>query len=313
MTLTVLPTFEFSVGGQVFTAPFSSVVVSVAEVAGNLRQSPQEQRSDPLKGTPRKLTAYQLTLPAETGARLAERAHARAALQAGAELPAFSFAECLGVAWNEQPGAAIVVERGGRHVALLVDAFGAMRETMVRPLPSYLRRKLIRGVTIRAEDGAMALLIDVGKLVDQLLAGDVTPPEPESPLVARPAMVARVLIVDDSVTIRRTLDQMLTGAGFSTALARDGYEALEMMETEVPRVVILDVEMPRLSGYELLEIMRSSPNYARTRVAMLTSRAGAKHERQARELGADEYLVKPCPQDILISVVRRLLTDSEPT
>ncbi len=202
-----------------------------------------------------------------------------------------------------------MVKRRDQYVAVLVDAFGAMRETMVRPLPAYLKRKLIRGVTIRSEDGAMALLIDISELVDQLLAGVVTPPHPALTHVSRPAPVARVLIVDDSVTIRRTLDQMLTGAGFLTALARDGYEALEMMEAEIPRVVILDVEMPRLSGYELLGVMRSSPKYARTRVAMLTSRAGAKHEQQARSLGADEYLVKPCPQDTLISVVSRLLIE----
>jgi chemosensory pili system protein ChpA (sensor histidine kinase/response regulator) len=214
---------------------------------------------------------------------------------------------------DEPPGAAIVIERREQHVALLVGALGAMRETMVRPLPTYLKRKLIRGVTIRSEDGAIALLIDVGELVDQLLAGAVTPPHPAPVRVARPQPVARVMIVDDSVTIRRTLDQMLTRAGFSTALARDGYEALEMMENELPRVIILDVEMPRLNGYELLGIMRSSPKYDRTRVAMLTSRAGTTHERHARDLGADEYLVKPCPQDTLISAVRRLLTDSEPS
>ncbi|MGH2503463.1 MAG: response regulator [Ktedonobacterales bacterium] len=120
-----------------------------------------------------------------------------------------------------------------------------------------------------------------------------------------------MLIVDDSVTIRRTLDQMFTRAGFATALARDGREALEIMVAQLPRVIILDVEMPRLGGYELLRILRGSARYAQTRVVMLTSQAGVAHEQHARAMGADEYLVKPCPQETLIAVVRRLLADSE--
>jgi chemosensory pili system protein ChpA (sensor histidine kinase/response regulator) len=311
MTLTVLPTLEVALGEHVFTMPFSSVVATFTDVARTLHHTPQDQSNGSLQGVSRNLTTYRLTLPNEMPSLLTDGSHAKVSQLAGTEIQAYSLAECLGVASDEPPSAAVVVERHDWHVALLVNGFGAMRETMVRPLPSYLKRKLIRGVTIRSEDGAMALLIDTGELVDQLLAGAIAPPPPTPILAIRPLPVARVLIVDDSVTIRRTLDQMLTSAGFATALARDGYEALEMMEDELPRVVILDVEMPRLNGYELLGIMRGSPKYAQTRVAMLTSRAGAKHEQHARELGADEYLVKPCPQDTLISAVRRLLMDSE--
>lgn len=313
MTLTVLPALDISLGDQVFTTPFSSVVVSFGDIAGNLRKISPDQNHIPfdLPETSHTVTEYRLTLPSVTAPFWHESALSGAQLLPGTELPAFSLAECFGIASDEPPRAAIVVERRNRHIALLVDAFGVMRETMVRPLPSYLKRKHIRGVTIRAEDGEMALLIDIGELVDQLMAGAVSPARSVLFRPERPKSVAQVLIVDDSVTIRRALDQILTGAGFATAQACDGYEALEMMEIELPRVVILDIEMPRLNGYELLGIMRSSPKYAKTRVAVLTSRAGAQHEQQALALGADEYLVKPCPQDTLISVVRRLLIDSE--
>jgi DNA-binding response OmpR family regulator len=70
--------------------------------------------------------------------------------------------------------------------------------------------------------------------------------------------------------------------------------------------------MPRLSGFELLTIMRTSPHYQQVRVAMLTSRAADKHRDYALAIGADAYLVKPCPQETLVETVRRLLTESEP-
>jgi chemosensory pili system protein ChpA (sensor histidine kinase/response regulator) len=311
MSLTVLPTVELTAGGHVFTAPFSTVALSLSDVAGRLRQV--DSAPDGNDVSERKPLAWRLAMPLASELEPPELALRAPQVSEEAEIVAFSLAESLGLMSEEPPSAAIVVERRGQQVALLVDAIGAMRDTMVRPLPSYLKRRLIRGVTIRSEDGAMALLVDTGELVDQRLAGVAAPLHGARARAPLSAPVARVLIVDDSVTIRRTLDQMLTGAGFSTALARDGYEALELMEAELPRVVILDVEMPRLSGYELLGVMRSAPRYRQTRVVMLTSRAGADHERRARELGADEYLVKPCPQDTLISVVRRLFLDSEPS
>jgi chemosensory pili system protein ChpA (sensor histidine kinase/response regulator) len=312
MTLTVLPTLEITAGGQVFTAPFSLVAASLTNIDGRLRKLPHEGGEQAALGN--RPSAWMLTLPADSALFAPKGAALGDSLHAEAEVPAYSLAECLGLRSLESgasPGAAVVIERRGQRVAFLVDAIGAMRETMVRPLPSYLKRQVIRGVTIRSEDGAMALLIDAGELVEQRLLGAAAPPYRAPLRLSSPQPVARVLIVDDSLTIRRTLDQILTAAGFSTALACDGYEALEMMEAELPRVVILDVEMPRLNGYELLAVMRSSQKYHQTRVAMLTSRAGVKHEQYARELGADEYLVKPCPQDTLISVIRRLLMDSE--
>lgn len=311
MTLTVLPTLELSAGEQLFTAPFSSVAASLTNVTGRLRKAHVADWEDGQGAATHKPSEWRLTVPAESVAHTSTRAAPGGSLSVDIDVLAFSLAECLGLAPNGPEGAAVIIERRGQYVAFLVDSIGAMRETMVRPLPSYLKRQVIRGVTIRAEDGAMALLIDTGELVEQRLAGAATPPHRARAHRPSPQSVARVLIVDDSLTIRRTLDQMLAGAGFSTALACDGYEALEMMEAELPRVVILDVEMPRLSGYELLSVMRSSQKYHQARVVMLTSRAGAKHEQYARELGADEYLVKPCPQDTLISVVRRLLMDSE--
>lgn len=310
MTLTVLQTIEIHAGAQTFAAPWSAVSATLNSVGHLATNGANARVDDHAEGSAR---PTQYLLPGSAVSIAQRRVSARTGLPLSEvpAIPAYSLAECLGVASEHAPEAALIVERHGRHLALLVDKFGAMTETMVRPLPPFLRRALIRGVTIRAEDGAIALLVDVAALADRLLEGTARAPGVAPARAARVPGGARVLIVDDSVTIRRTLDQTLSRAGFATALARDGFEALTMMEAEVPRVVILDVEMQRLDGFELLEIMRGSERYARTRVVMLTSRAGSSHEQRARDLGADDYLIKPSSDATLIAVVRRLLSDSE--
>jgi chemotaxis protein histidine kinase CheA/CheY-like chemotaxis protein len=308
VTLTTLPALEVAVGERIFTVPASAGIWSIANVGSHLRRVALEQASGASADSANALTAYRLML---RDALISTFEGSGADFPHDSEIPAYALAECLGVSSAQAPDAAIIVHRDGKHIALLADGIGTVRETMVRPLPSYLRRKLIRGVTIRAENGAAAMMVDIGALADQLLSGRISRAQPTFQRVESKRLVERVLIVDDSVTIRRALDQVLKGAGFATALAGDGYEALELMESETPRVIILDIEMPRLNGYELLKIMRGSPQYAKVRVVALTSRAGEQHERLARELGADEYLVKPCPHDTLINTVKRLFTDSE--
>jgi chemotaxis family two-component system sensor histidine kinase/response regulator PixL len=82
-----------------------------------------------------------------------------------------------------------------------------------------------------------------------------------------------------------------------------------MMRVAIPRVVVLDIEMPRLDGFELLSVMRETPQFSDIRVVMLTSRAADKHREQALKLGASAYLIKPCPQETLIETVRAQLID----
>src|SRR5262249_27422419 len=120
----------------------------------------------------------------------------------------------------------------------------------------------------------------------------------------------RVLVVDDSVSIRRTLELTLRRAGYEVETARDGVEALSAMMESLPRVLVLDIEMPRLDGFELLSVLRGSEQFAGVRVVMLTSRGGERHRELALSLGADEYLVKPCPNELLLGTVQRLIMEA---
>ncbi len=116
-----------------------------------------------------------------------------------------------------------------------------------------------------------------------------------------------VLIADDSVYIRQSVLQILSHGGYDAIEARDGVEALERLLSHSIDVLLLDIEMPNLNGYELLNILRANPQFAQLKVIMLTSRSSEKHQRHAQELGSHAYLTKPCPQDVLLTTISSVL------
>ena len=224
-------------------------------------------------------------------------------------VPALRLADLLGFESSiPTTQLALILEVGRRRVALLVDQVSDDQEVVVQTLPSHLRRRSIRGTTV-TPDGLVQLLLDLPELLQSAQSGDQLNPAPRrKPLPpAEVSKAPRVLVVDDSMSIRGALELTLTRAGFDVQLARDGIEAFEMMRVAVPRVVVLDIEMPRLDGFELLSVMRETPQFAEIRVVMLTSRAADKHREQALKLGAAAYLIKPCPQETLIETVRAQL------
>lgn len=316
-SLTMLPVLEVTAAGQTFALPFTLVEQTSVIEPGDLREQPAAQPDSRQREW---VVAMKAQVPvAEAAPEQAEDTRDAATEPISdtraIEIPAYALAETLGF---EQDAAAlrrmVVIQLRGQTVALLVEAVGKgdVREATVRPLPRRLQRRVVRGAIVRPEDGQVALLIDPHEALAQRLAGAEIILRPATPPTEPRIPAPWVLIVDDSVTIRRTLEQTLTAAGFKTSQARDGYEALEVMEQELPRVIILDVEMPRLSGFDLLALMRRSPQYAQVRVVILTSRAADKHRDYALSNGADAYLVKPCPQETLVETIRRLLTESEP-
>ena len=119
-----------------------------------------------------------------------------------------------------------------------------------------------------------------------------------------------VLVVDDSLSMRRTLEFQLTRAGYRVTTAKDGLEALEVLAKSRPNAILLDIEMPRMDGYELLARLRSQAEFKQLPVAMLTSRAANIHRQHALDLGANAYLVKPYPHDQLLSTVAELVKQS---
>jgi chemosensory pili system protein ChpA (sensor histidine kinase/response regulator) len=114
-----------------------------------------------------------------------------------------------------------------------------------------------------------------------------------------------VLVVDDSLTVRRVTQRLLVREGYRVVLAKDGLEALERLAEERPVVLLSDIEMPRMDGFDLLRNVRADPALAGLPVVMITSRIAQKHRDYAMELGVDHYLGKPYSEEELLSLVAR--------
>ncbi|HEX8982755.1 MAG TPA: Hpt domain-containing protein [Ktedonobacterales bacterium] len=129
----------------------------------------------------------------------------------------------------------------------------------------------------------------------------------DAPAVAQQTYL---LVVDDSPSVRRVVSGMLKAHGWETQTARDGVEALDVIARERPSAVLLDIEMPRMDGYELMATLRSDPQYRNLPLIVLTSRAAAKHQQRATQLGANAYIVKPYQDEFLLSTISDLVRRS---
>ena len=113
-----------------------------------------------------------------------------------------------------------------------------------------------------------------------------------------------MLVVDDSITVRRVTQRLLQREGYRVALAADGLQALERLQEERPAVVLSDIEMPRMDGFDLARNIRGDARLRDLPIIMITSRIAEKHREHARELGVDHYLGKPYSEEELLGLIR---------
>ena len=153
-----------------------------------------------------------------------------------------------------------------------------------------------------------AQLRDVTDAVPRALSGDAQPVVPLVP--ANPASISLpsiplVLVVDDSITVRRVTQRLLVREGYRVTMAADGLQALERLAEELPSVILSDIEMPRMDGFDLLRNVRGDEKLKHLPTIMITSRIAEKHREYAFELGASHYLGKPYNEEELLSLIRR--------
>jgi chemotaxis protein histidine kinase CheA/CheY-like chemotaxis protein len=137
------------------------------------------------------------------------------------------------------------------------------------------------------------------------------PPRTTGGLSPRGPRPSYLLVVDDSPSVRRVVGNMLRANGWEVQTARDGIEALEAVARQMPAAVLLDIEMPRMDGYELMATLRSQPQYRQLPLIVLTSRAAAKHQQRATQLGANAYVVKPYQDEELLSTLDTLVAEQQ--
>jgi chemosensory pili system protein ChpA (sensor histidine kinase/response regulator) len=116
-----------------------------------------------------------------------------------------------------------------------------------------------------------------------------------------------VMVVDDSVTVRKVTSRFLEREGFRVITAKDGVEALQVLQDHMPDVMLLDIEMPRMDGFEVAKNIRTSSRLKDLPIIMITSRTGEKHRERAFSLGVNKYLGKPYQEDLLLSNIQELL------
>ncbi|MEZ2238981.1 response regulator [Microcoleus sp.] len=195
-------------------------------------------------------------------------------------------------------------------LAVAVERLIGQQEIVVKPLPSPLSKpRGVLGSTILG-DGRVVTILDVDDLVGQPSANSsIAPVSGKVPHLAPTSSHApQILVVDDSYTIRQLLSLMLTRARYRVVQAKDGLDALEKLQNGLDcSLAIVDIEMPRMDGFEFLRSVRSTQRFAKIPVAMLTSRSGEKHRQMAMELGANQYFTKPYSEAQLLEAIPKLI------
>ncbi len=207
----------------------------------------------------------------------------------------------------------LLVRTGTREVALQVDGLRGTREVVIKALgPQLTELKGMAGATILG-DGRVVLILDVAGLwyrddaihVEHAAGAQVKVEEARG----RPV----VMVVDDSLTVRKITSKHLQKRGLDVMVAKDGVDAVEQLRERLPDLMLVDIEMPRMDGYELTARVRSEARLKHIPIIMITSRAGAKHRDKAFGLGVDMYMSKPYQEEELFKNIDSLLASGRPT
>ncbi|MBN1121068.1 MAG: response regulator [Anaerolineae bacterium] len=199
----------------------------------------------------------------------------------------------------------LVVGTGRHETVVLVDGLVGTSEAVVKSLGTHLRRVLgVSGATISGT-GQVVLILDLVEIV-------TNKPEKKSGgkggkrRSSRESSVRHALVVDDSLSVRRVVCSFLKRVGWQATAVKDGIDAMEQLAHTRPDVMLVDIEMPRMNGYELLSQIRSDPKLKNIPVVFLTSRSASKHRNRAEELKVDGYIVKPYREDQLLETLNEV-------
>jgi chemosensory pili system protein ChpA (sensor histidine kinase/response regulator) len=202
-----------------------------------------------------------------------------------------------------------VLRQFDHELAIELDAVAGHREVVVKNLgPQLAQVPGLAGATVLG-DGRIILIINPLPLPEFVASHAVHSPSLFSS-EARTKQAPRILVVDDSLTVRRASQRLLERHGYTVALARDGMDALAQLRLHLPAAVLLDIEMPRMDGFELLTVLRDDPRWRDLPVAMITSRTAERHREHAMKLGATAYLGKPFVEEELLDLLTQWLASA---
>jgi chemosensory pili system protein ChpA (sensor histidine kinase/response regulator) len=199
---------------------------------------------------------------------------------------------------------AVALVRAGEHsTALVTDELIGSREIVVKSLgPQISAIRGIAGATILG-DGRIVIILDMGALVRSEWRAR---PTDAAPLDQRDRRTF-ALVVDDSITVRRVTQRLLERNGMRVLTAKDGVDAVSLLQENLPDIILLDIEMPRMDGYEVATHVRNDPRLKDIPIVMITSRVSEKHRARAIEIGVDDYLGKPYQESQLLDAIEPLV------
>ena len=210
----------------------------------------------------------------------------------------------------------LMIRSGDQRAAVRVDAVLGSREVVVKSVgPQISSVPGIFGATIMG-DGSVVMILDMAPLVRKVAAlrqtvideqGQEVPYMPVPTQVVPERRQPLVMVVDDSITMRKVTSRVLERNDMEVTTAKDGLDAVEKIQDRIPDLVLLDIEMPRMDGYEFATYMRNDPRLKAVPIIMITSRTGEKHRQRAMEIGVDRYLGKPYQEADLLRNVDEIL------
>ncbi|MFT6644960.1 MAG: chemosensory pili system protein ChpA (sensor histidine kinase/response regulator), partial [Patiriisocius sp.] len=207
----------------------------------------------------------------------------------------------------------ILARSGENSVALQVDRVIGSREIVSKSLGrQFSNVACVSGATVMG-DGSVVVILDVLAFIrksEALVAPDALEQAVEVEQLHR---VRKVLIVDDSVTVRKVTSRFMERQGWEVTTAKDGIDAMNQLQDIYPDVVLLDIEMPKMDGFEVLKSVRRDPRLEKLPIIMITSRTGEKHKKQAFELGVNQYIGKPFQEASLMSTIDEVLAEAGST
>jgi chemosensory pili system protein ChpA (sensor histidine kinase/response regulator) len=198
----------------------------------------------------------------------------------------------------------LLTRSGDEAVAVHVDAVHGSREIVVKSLgPQFAGVSGVSGATLLG-DGSVVVILDLPGLIrrrahDRDAAAEVLPLKHDRSGLC-------VMVVDDSVTVRKVTSRLLERQGFEVLLAKDGVEAVAQLQERRPDVMLLDIEMPRMDGFEVAQHVRHDERYSALPIIMISSRTGQKHRDRATQIGVDRFLGKPFQESDLLASIQEL-------
>lgn len=200
----------------------------------------------------------------------------------------------------------------GQSIALLVDQLiGSRGQIVVKPIgQQFSSIGAIAGATILG-DGQVCLILDGQNIARQILATHRTKQASDQREIQRRNTRRLIMIVDDSVTVRKVTSRLLERQGYDIVTAKDGVDAIEQLENVKPDLMLLDIEMPRMDGFELTNLVRHHDMHSNLPIIMITSRTGEKHRERAFSLGVTHYMGKPFQETELLANIEQLLAVSQ--